>query len=69
MRGFSVTGSELVGMIPYKALLEAGIFYLNRQGRSAEIPAMEILETAVLAMGLNDVQPFDIRKKVLGLPA
>jgi glutamate formiminotransferase / formiminotetrahydrofolate cyclodeaminase len=67
-RGLSVTGSELVGMIPYQALLEAGKFYLNRQGRSTEIPAMEILETAVHAMGLNDVQPFDIRAKVLGLP-
>ena len=68
-RGLSVTGSELVGMIPYQALLEAGKFYLSRQGRSTDVPVMEILETAVQAMGLNDVQPFDIRKKVLGLPA
>jgi glutamate formiminotransferase/formiminotetrahydrofolate cyclodeaminase len=68
-RGLRVTGSELIGMIPYQALLEAGIFYLSQQGRSTAIPVMDILETAVNSMGLRDVQPFDIRAKVLGLPS
>ena len=68
-RGLAVTGSEVVGVIPYRALLEAGKFYLRRQGASCGIPVGDILETAVFSMGLGDVQPFDIEKKVLGLPA
>ncbi len=68
-RGLVVTGSEMVGVIPYRALLEAGKFYLRRQGASCGIPVGDILETAVFSMGLGDVQPFDIEKKVLGLPA
>ena len=67
-RGLAVTGSELIGMIPYAALLDAGKFYLARQGRSPHLPTAEILETAVLSMGLRDVQPFDVREKVIGLP-
>jgi glutamate formiminotransferase / formiminotetrahydrofolate cyclodeaminase len=67
-RGLAVTGSELVGMIPYAALLEAGQFYLAKQGRSADVPIADILETAVNAMGLRDVRPFDVQQKVIGLP-
>ena len=67
-RGLVVTGSEVVGVIPYAALLEAGKFYLGRQGRSPHVPVADILETAVHSMGLGDVQPFDVRKKVIGLP-
>ena len=67
-RGLVVTGSEVVGMIPYNALLESGRFYLKRQGRSPFIPARDILEAAVFSLGLSDVQPFDIDKKVIGLP-
>jgi glutamate formiminotransferase / formiminotetrahydrofolate cyclodeaminase len=68
-RGLAVTGGELVGMIPYAALLEAGKYYLGRQGRSWNIAAIEILETAINAMGLRDVRPFDVQAKVIGLPA
>ena len=67
-RGLIVTGSEIVGMIPYAALLEAGRYYLQKQGVSTEIPIVDILETAVFSMGLCDVQPFEIDKKVIGLP-
>jgi glutamate formiminotransferase / formiminotetrahydrofolate cyclodeaminase len=67
-RGLAVTGSELVGMIPYTALLEAGKFYLAQQNRSTDIPIPAILETAVERLGLRDVRPFDIQKKVIGLP-
>lgn len=67
-RGLAVTGSELVGMIPYEALLDAGRYYRERQGRPADAPAAEILATAVESMGLGDVRPFDVRKKVIGLP-
>jgi glutamate formiminotransferase/formiminotetrahydrofolate cyclodeaminase len=67
-RGLVVTGSEIVGLVPYAALKEAGQFYLRRMGRSPFVPAEDILKTAVFSMGLADVAPFEIEKKVLGLP-
>ena len=67
-RGLVVTGSEIVGMIPYPALLETGKFYLKKQGRSAGIPITDILNTAVQSLGLKDVSDFNIEERVLGLP-
>ena len=67
-RGLVVTGSEVVGMIPYRAMLEAGRYYLARQGGSPAVPVADVLEAAVFSMGLSDVQPFDIARKVIGLP-
>ena len=67
-RGLVVTGSEIVGLVPYAALVEAGKYYLNRQGRPPDAPTADILETAVFSMGLNNVRPFDLRTKVIGLP-
>ncbi len=67
-RGLVVTGSEIVGMVPYPALLETGKFYLKKQGRSAGIPIKDILETAVQSLGLRDVADFIIEERVLGLP-
>ena len=67
-RGLVVTGSEVVGMVPYPALLEIGKFYLRRQGRSAGIPIRDILETAVQSLGIRDVADFVIEERVLGLP-
>jgi glutamate formiminotransferase/formiminotetrahydrofolate cyclodeaminase len=67
-RGLVVTGSEIVGLVPYQALLQAGQFYLEKQGRSAGVPVDDILNTAVFSLGLDDVTPFDIKEKVLGLP-
>lgn len=67
-RGLVVTGSEIVGVIPFAALLEAGKYYLSRQGRSPCVPVADILETTVYSLGLNDVEPFDIAKKVIGMP-
>jgi len=67
-RGLVVTGSEVVGMIPFRALLEAGKYYVQRQGGSVGQPINDLLQTAVFSMGLNDVQPFDVAKKVIGLP-
>lgn len=63
--GIGITGSELVGLIPKAALLDAGIFYLKRMGESAGIPERMILETAVQSMGLTDLGPFDLDKKVI----
>jgi glutamate formiminotransferase / formiminotetrahydrofolate cyclodeaminase len=67
-RGLVVTGSEVVGMVPYPALLESGKFYLRKQGRSTGIPVKDILNTAVQSLGLNDVSEFKIEERVLGLP-
>jgi glutamate formiminotransferase/formiminotetrahydrofolate cyclodeaminase len=67
-RGLVVTGSEIVGMVPYPALLETGKFYLKKQGRSVGIPIRDILNTAVQSLGLTDVADFKIEERVLGLP-
>lgn len=67
-RGLRVTGSEIVGMVPYPALLETGKHYLRKQHRSTGIPIRDILNTAVQSLGLNDVSEFKIDERVLGLP-
>jgi glutamate formiminotransferase/formiminotetrahydrofolate cyclodeaminase len=68
-RGLVVTGSEIVGLIPFQALYQAGLHYLGKQGRSAGIPVTDVLATAVQSMGLSDVAKFDLATKVIGLPA
>ncbi len=55
-------------MIPFPALLETGKFYLKKQGRSTGIPILDILNTAVQSLGINDVSEFKIEERVLGLP-
>lgn len=67
-RGLVVTGSEIVGMVPYPALLETGKYYLAKQGRSVGVPIIDILQTAVQSLGLTDVSDFNINERVLGLP-
>jgi len=67
-RGLRVTGSEIVGMVPYPALLETGKYYLRKQHRSIGIPIKDILNTAIQSLGLNDVSEFKIEERVLGLP-
>jgi len=68
-RGMVVTGSEIVGVIPYEAMRAAGRFYLRRMQKSTGVPARDIVKTAVQAMGLNDVSEFDVDRKIIGLPA
>ena len=68
-RGLVVTGSEIVGLIPFEALYQAGVYYLKKQGKSAGVPLDDILKTAVYSMGLNDVSEFNIKEKVLGYPS
>ncbi|MBD3224134.1 MAG: glutamate formimidoyltransferase [Caldithrix sp.] len=67
-RGIVVTGSEIVGMVPFQALMQSGNFYLHRQVRSAGIPIKDVLQTAVQSLGINDVSPFNIKERVIGLP-
>ena len=64
-RGIRVTGSELVGLVPKQALLDAADFYLRRQERSLGIPEREKIKIAVKSLGLDDLAPFDPDKKVI----
>lgn len=64
-RGIRVTGSELVGVIPQKAMLDAGKHYLQMQNRSTGIPDREIIKIAVKSLGLDELGPFDPDKKII----
>ena len=64
-RGMRVTGSELVGLVPKKVLLEAGKHFLEKQQRSTGIPEEDIIFIAVKSLGLDDLAPFDPKKKVI----
>ncbi|MBL0210891.1 MAG: glutamate formimidoyltransferase [Holophagaceae bacterium] len=67
-RGLVVTGSEIVGLVPFQALHQAGQHYLSAMGKSPYVPVEDVLKMAIFSMGLSDVSPFDIEKKVIGLP-
>ncbi len=63
--GLRVTGSELVGLIPLEALLMAGRYYLEKQGRCPGVPERDLIDIAVRSLGLNDIAPFDPAKKII----
>ena len=67
-RGIIVTGSEVVGVVPFEAMLETGRAYLEQQGSSRGVPVRDIMETGVQSLGLRELGEFDIDKSVLGLP-
>lgn len=64
-RGIRVTGSELVGVVPLKAMLDAGKHYLRMQGRSTGIADREIIKIAVKSLGLDELYPFEADKKIV----
>ncbi|WP_372947135.1 glutamate formimidoyltransferase [Mariniphaga sp.] len=64
-RGIRVTGSELVGLIPLQAMLDAGKYFLRKQQRSAGISDEEIIKIAIKSMGLDELHPFDPKKKII----
>lgn len=64
-RGIRVTGSELVGVVPLQAMLDAGKYFLNKQQRSTGIPDSEIIKIAVKSMGLDELYKFDPQKKII----
>ena len=68
-RGITVTGSEVVGVVPYEAIRASGEYYLERQGSARGIPPRDVVETAVQSLGLADISSFDIDASVLGLPS
>lgn len=64
-RGIRVTGSELVGLIPLKAMLDAGKYFLKKQQRSVGIAEEEIIKIAVKSLGLDDLKPFNPKEKII----
>ena len=64
-RGIRVTGSELVGLVPLNALLDAGKHFLKKQERSLGIADAEIIKIAVKSMGLDELKPFNPRERVI----
>ena len=64
-RGLRVTGSELIGLIPLEAMLEAGKYFLRKQNRSTGIPDSEIIKIAVRSLGLDELAPFDPHKRII----
>ncbi len=63
--GLRVTGSELIGLIPLEAMLEAGRYFLRKQEKSAGVPDSELIHLAIQSMGLNEINPFDPMKKII----
>jgi glutamate formiminotransferase/formiminotetrahydrofolate cyclodeaminase len=64
-RGIRVTGSELVGLIPLKAMIDAGKYFLRKQQRSTGVSEKELLKTAVKSMGLNELVPFKPEGRII----
>ena len=64
-RGIRVTGTEIVGLVPRKALIDAGRYFLEKQNRSTGIPEEDIVKIAIKSMGLDDLRPFNPREKVI----
>lgn len=63
--GLRVTGSEIVGMIPLEPILQAGRHYLKKQGRCEGVSEKELVDTAVVSLGLADVAAFEPSKKII----
>ncbi len=67
-RGIVITGSEIVGVVPFDAMHQSALFYLRRMRKSTGIPVPDLVETAIQSLGLRDVAPFETEEKVLGMP-
>jgi len=63
--GLRVTGSELVGLLPKQALIDAGEYYLRKQGKAVGVPEESLIHTAILSLGLNDTTPFNPDEKIV----
>ncbi len=64
-RGIRVTGLEIVGLVPKKAIIDAGRYYLQKQSRSLGVTEAEIIKIAIKSMGLDDLKPFDPAEKII----
>ncbi|MDR2836897.1 MAG: glutamate formimidoyltransferase [Bacteroidales bacterium] len=65
VHGIRVTGSEIVGIMPLKSILDAGKYFLHKQGRSTGIADEEIIKIAIKSLGLNEVKQFDPKKNII----
>src|SRR5213082_363920 len=66
-RGLRVTGSEIVGMVPKKCLIDAGRYFLRKQRWSEGVSEEELIDIAIRSMGLSELKPFDPKEKVIEL--
>ena len=64
-RGVRITGSEIVGLIPLKSMLDAGKYFLKKQNRSIGIPEKDIIDIAIESLGLNQVKKFTPEKNII----
>ena len=64
-RGIRVTGSELVGLIPLKAMLDAGKYFLQKQQRSIGVSENELIKIAVKSLGLDELTPFNSQERII----
>lgn len=64
-RGLRVTGTEIVGLIPKKAIIDAGNYFLRKQQRSLGIPEKDIIKIAIKSLGLDDLRPFNPDEKII----
>ena len=64
-RGLRVTGSELIGLVPKKVLIDAGKYFLTKQSRSLAIPERELIHIAVKTLGLDELQPFNQDERII----
>ena len=64
-RGIRVTGTEIVGLVPKRTLIDAGKHYLRKQQRSVGISDDEIIKIAVKSMGLDELKPFVREEKII----
>ena len=65
VRGMRVTGSELIGLVPKKVLIDAGKYFLKKQKRSTGIHESEIIKIAIKTLGLDELSPFDPKKRII----
>ncbi len=65
LRGVRVTGSEIVGLVPLQAMLDAGKYFLRKQKRSLGVPEEEIIKIAIKSLGLDDLKPFNPKEKII----
>ena len=63
--GAKVTGTEIIGLVPERCLVEAGKYYLEKQGNPMDLPKNESITHAINYMGLDDLRPFEPEKKVI----
>ncbi len=64
-RGLRVTGSELVGLVPLEAMLDAGRFFLKKQQRSVGVSESELIKIAIRSLGLDELTPFDPKQRII----